>query len=99
MQRRLRTLPESWPKTAILMNSMPACSLKALLTKLHASCTTHSSSHGKAFHGAETDADVVEVRSSILSVPLDARRLDRFHPQWRQRYCPLQTRRRTWPPT
>jgi hypothetical protein len=40
MQRRWRTLPRSWLKNAILMNFMPASSLKGLLTHLHASCTT-----------------------------------------------------------
>jgi hypothetical protein len=36
------------------MNSMPACSLKGLLTHIHTGCTKHPSSHGKAFNQAET---------------------------------------------
>jgi hypothetical protein len=48
----LETL-RSWPKTAILMSSMPACSLKELLTHLHANSATHSTSHGRAFNRAE----------------------------------------------
>src|SRR5215207_7003359 len=38
------------------MNSMPACSWKALLTHFPASYTTHSSSHGRAFNRAETNS-------------------------------------------
>src|SRR4029453_8539585 len=40
----------SWPKTAIPRSCLPAYSLKALLTHLHISCTTHSSSHGRVFN-------------------------------------------------
>ena len=38
---------------AALMNSMPACSLKALLTNLYANSGTHSTSRGRAFNRAE----------------------------------------------
>jgi hypothetical protein len=84
----LETLPRSWPKAAILMNSMPACSLKALLTHLHASCTTHSTSHGRAFNRAEAGRFVPECgrRSSQRLESLDTgqihNRPQRRH-QWR----------------
>ena len=42
-----------WPKATALMDSMPACSLKALHTNLQANSTTHSTSHGRAFNRAE----------------------------------------------
>jgi len=49
----LENIAEELAKVTVLMNSMPACSLKTLLTHLHASCTTHSTSHGRAFNRAD----------------------------------------------
>jgi hypothetical protein len=59
----------SWPKTAIPRSCLPACSLKALLTHLHISCTTPSSSLGWAFNRVEL---VVRsgARSSVISTLL-----------------------------
>jgi hypothetical protein len=37
-------------QATVLRNSMPACSSKGLLTHLHASCPTHSTSHGRVFN-------------------------------------------------
>jgi hypothetical protein len=39
----------------MLTNCMPASSLKPLRSRLHPSCTRHSTSHGRDFNGAERD--------------------------------------------
>jgi hypothetical protein len=78
----LENTAEELLKVTVLMNSMPACSLKALLTHLHASCTTHSTSHGRASSRAETSRFVPSTFSTLLE-SLDTGQIHN-RPQWRQ---------------